>query len=37
MPSPCVPLPEGEGIAKPLQLSSLALWERVGVREMKCT
>jgi hypothetical protein len=30
-PSPCVPLPQGEGIAKPLQLCSLSLWERVEV------
>ncbi len=35
-PSPCVPLPGGEGIVKPLQLCSLSLWERAGVRAVKC-
>jgi hypothetical protein len=33
--SPCVPLPEGEGIVKPRQLYSLSLRERVGVRVRK--
>jgi hypothetical protein len=35
IPSPCVPLPEGERNVKPRQLCSLSPWERVGVRVRK--